>query len=651
MPSRRGTYERRKVRNQATLLRPASSSPLPADRQTEMQRSSSGDGQVQSPNISRATSEKTKSHAAQWESTEVAGRTDAPGSNMSVPNADQSSLASMFEAFLNKQNSSPESTVSKLGIVFFNENSPLTFALSELQGSQRPTTYNAGSHLHEDPVIQRSDLHPPHMSHQETGFLKSRGAFDTPRPEVSDMLLAAFLDRFIPLYSIVDKSSFVKSYREQSLPWILFHAMCFIGATFCDTSSLHRAAFENRVEARRSFYNKAKMLFDLGYETNKVVLLQAVLMLSFWGPQMKSYWNPCSWIGFGVTIAESLGIHRSDSSTSMVPQAKGLLRRLWWTLAVRDAYCAALLGRPFRINMSQCNTDMLNMADFDHESDFLATGTESLIHCNYQIQLAKLSLVLRKIIELRFGPSENLTTLQDLQDMCNEWKARLPPEVDWEFPITDSNRIFATSLRIIFHHHVIFIYFNMPSVPEGRESVEADVDSAFSSLPQSSAEVISSTAVTLMTNSMLGLVPHEIFPGFFIASIVFYRRVRKSNHVHAQMGRAALDNCTMVMNAVRERWDPAFWAIKIFDFLVTEAANSTTASLTTAWSSQNLQSGGCGAENPNSEVLQDTTETQASGYDTQKDILHSIDFGLSRFEVLNEFLLMPSYFGATPNAW
>ncbi|KIW62211.1 hypothetical protein PV04_10407 [Phialophora macrospora] len=571
--------------------------------------------------------------------------------NISTAHAQsRNSLAAMFEDFLDNQGQTHDGALPKLGVIFFSESSPLTFALEELQRSERRSLYDPVSQINEGGIAQRN-THPSHVSPQDVAYLQSKGAFDPPSAGVSAPLIAAFLERFYPLYSIIDKDQFMELHEKQGLPWLLLYAVCFIGATFCDISAVHQAGFKSRWHARRSFYDKAKVLFDVGYETNKVVLLQTVIMLSFWGPQMKSFWNPCSWVGFGSTIAESLGINRRNQSTRINPKSRSLLRRLWWTLAVRDAYCAALLGRPFRINISQCDTEMLDMADFDHETD-LANGNQAKdghIHCLYQIQVAKLSLVLRKIIEVRFGPPNHSTTIQDLHEISNRWQADLPQELKWS-PHSASNNPFATYLRIIFNHHLIFIHLNKPHFADDLSAGLNDDNSVFQ-IAESAAQTISSTALPLMTNSLVGSMPHEVFPAFFIAGIVFYRQFRQSQQsVYAQLGRAALDNCQMVMNEARERWDPALWALKIFDFLLSGANNSTKTPASSTLQNAPASLGAAGSE----PTLEDPNHNSTVNV-PDKNVLHSIDLESPQYEDLgrtfDDFFLIPSYFDATPDTW
>jgi hypothetical protein len=90
-------------------------------------------------------------------------------------------------------------------------------------------------------------------------------------------------------------------------------------------------------------------------------------MLSFFGPQMNSLYNAYSRLDFAFTITESMGIHRSTSSLQVSSKDKGRVKRLWWTLAIHDAYCAVPPGRPFRIDIPQCDVVMLELEDFASE--------------------------------------------------------------------------------------------------------------------------------------------------------------------------------------------------------------------------------------------------------------------------------------------
>lgn len=497
----------------------------------------------------------------------------------STPSQQRDSLKAMFERFLERQGHRIEDATDACGLIFLSGASPLMFALEEARGANRDTLQDA-----ETPLIAsdqtstiESDNHPAHLSAPDISYLKAKGAFERPKGELLDAMLAAFTERFYPLYSIVNLAEFTEACKAGTLPWILLHALCFIGSTFCDLSVLHRAGFEGRWHARRQFYDRAKILFDVGYETNKIVLLQSVLMLSFWGPQMKSYWNPCSWVGFGVTIAESLGIHRLGSSVQVDSKRRGLLKRLFWTLAVRDAYCAALLGRPCRLNVVQCNTELLSLDDFGHPADCSSPEDHDRSqqpHAHYQIQVSKLSLILRDIIRARFGSSKDESMTTSLHSKLEAWQSELPPSMNWEQEPNQVTDLFSLSLKIIFHLQLVLIHLERPEEGMHTASSLSFVSSSSSEVTEAAAHTIASTAFTIISNSMLGALPHEVFPGFSVAGIVFYRGIKKHGGSLDQLSRSALDNCQMVLSQARESWDPANWVLKIFDFLLSRSVNT-----------------------------------------------------------------------------
>ncbi|KAI1371674.1 hypothetical protein F4677DRAFT_434809 [Hypoxylon crocopeplum] len=660
--SRRGTYARRQTQqqtpHQSTLSLPLDKNAPSAQETTSSATSATSSQQnttTYSPSSSIESAPQEMSHLTDGEATEYEQSDDLMNrcecqAFEGIPSALQhhrDSLTSMFEKFLEQQDQNVEGAANKCGIIFMSGASPLTFALEEARNkNNKAVLHDADSHFSKidcTGTVECAD-HPSHLSPQDISYLKAKGALERPSAEVSDSMVNAFIERFYPSYSIVDLNGFKESFKTGTLPWILLHAVCFIGSTFCDLSAIHRAGFKGRWHARRQFYDKAKLLFDIGYETNKIVLLQTVIMLSFWGPQMKSYWNPCSWIGFGVTIAESLGIHRISTSTYMDTKRRSLLKRLFWVLAVRDAYCATLLGRPCRLNIAQCDTESLSLSDFDHDKqcDSPEDHTKCLSHAHYQIQISKLSLILRSIVEARFGRGKTASMTAYLHSQLDKWQSELPPSVSWSQLQAPATNVFALSLKIIFHLQLILIHLETPEEATRISPLMSSASSSASQITESAAHIISSTAFTIIANSMLGVVPHEIFSGFFVAGIVFYRGIKHPQGALAHLPRSALDNCQMVISEARERWDPANWVLRIFDFLLSNNVNTpdtaTQIDRNTSTMSNNISAELCDSRIP--DLMPDD------------DILHSIDFGPPTYQnmapMANEFFLMSNYLPVAP---
>lgn len=491
-----------------------------------------------------------------------------PASNAGSASPKNQSLVTQFEGFLNKRTGS---SCRQYGLIFLGEVSPLTFALEELPQTSSPQLYDASEHIRDSSnleVIQQG-IHPPHLDGADIAFLKAKGCFELPSEPTLNDLVEAYLTRFHPHYSIMNKREVESCQRERKLPWILIHAICFIGATFCDPPVIHQSKYASRVEARQEFYDKAILLFKIGYHHDKIILLQTAVILSFWGPHMHSYWNPCSWVGFGVTFAISLGIHRSAASSNAPRGDKGLLRRLWWTLVVRDTYCSVLLGRPFRINLRQSDTEMLTPDDFTHEAP--EDGF-------YQTQSASLSIILRDIIHYRLGPGGQDVTWEGVHGRLEKWCSDLKLAPKPCTRTSSASLTCSTTLELLYHYYILLLYIDNPSMNQQEMSPPPPLSpgSAQQDIVQSSAIFIASKAITLVTKTKVCNLPHELFPAFFVAGIILYRCMQQKNRLVAQMAQASLDNCRIVLNEAQESWDPGHWAMQIFDFLCANLNGSAT---------------------------------------------------------------------------
>jgi hypothetical protein len=139
---------------------------------------------------------------------------------------------------------------------------------------------------------------------------------------------------------------------------------------------------------------------------------------------------------------------------------------------------------------------------------------------------------------------------------------------------------------------------------------------------------------------MITRLPHEVFMGFFISGIVYYRQINTPDPLVSQVARASLDNCRMLLHEARDAWDPAHWSIRIFDFLLSRAQDQARTAQTEK---------GPGDDDHTSEL----TTTNAFGEDTigvqQEDLsIDPLDLAslpdLSIPGSFDDFLLMPNFF-------
>jgi hypothetical protein len=157
----------------------------------------------------------------------------------------------MFEEFVE------EHEHGGLGIILFGEASPLTFALEEHIG-EKACFYDARPTLSENKrlVDRPREVHPPHCSPEDIAYLEAKGAFTLPDSQTFEAYLEAFLSRFYPLYTIVNKFELLEAHERNTLPWIMLQGICLIGATFCDASVIHRTSYKTRAQARKAYYGR-----------------------------------------------------------------------------------------------------------------------------------------------------------------------------------------------------------------------------------------------------------------------------------------------------------------------------------------------------------------------------------------------------------
>jgi hypothetical protein len=474
------------------------------------------------------------------------------------PSYREISWSGLFGHFLDSRQKPREDLVDKCSITYLGESFPLSLVLEDLQEGGNLRLHHPGPPLGDassSPEGNSQRGHPSHLLPEDMNCLLSKKAFDYPDRATYDALMSTFLDTFFPLYPIVNRAEFIEQYKRDSLPWILLQSCCFIGATFCPEAILHRAGYSGRRAARFSFYRKAKALFDTGYESNKIVILQSVIMLSFWGGAPNTYWNFYSWISTGVTLAETLGIHRSLRNSNMHAKDAALLKRIWWVLMVRDAFCATLVGRPFRINTDMGDAEMLSITDFEHDHPSMnAQHPLKDQYGLYQIEIAKLALVLRQIVYTRWLPGRMKYASDVLNNSLAEWKQDINPLLDWERASSDN--ALAQALSILYDHHIILANLGCPPPEAGQSPVDL------------ATQRISATASSLVLRSQTLHVPHETFQGLFITGVASYTRLRSPESASAQLGRSIINNCQMILRSAHDNWDAAPWTMELIEKLL-----------------------------------------------------------------------------------
>lgn len=208
---------------------------------------------------------------------------------------------------------------------------------------------------------------------------------------------------------------------------------------------------------------------------------------------------------------------------------------------------------------------MLTIEDFAHDAmapEFLHSPSAQR-YAQYQIETAKLSLIMRDIIISRFYPGRQPVRAEDLHAKLTRWRSQLAPTLTWDAEVPDASNPFSMSLSVQYSNHLILTYLGhirgKNTCRRNEQEIEEIVDSAAHHIP--------TVACTLITKSALLSVPHELYHGIFLAQAAFYERMRSPNKLAARLGRSALNSCQMVLQTISEFWDSGTFIMQLFENL------------------------------------------------------------------------------------
>ncbi|RMJ22930.1 hypothetical protein PHISP_06193 [Aspergillus sp. HF37] len=139
--------------------------------------------------------------------------------------------------------------------------------------------------------------------------LAHEGAFLVPSDTVCAILLKAYFTWFHPCFPILDRAATYESYVHRAVSPLLRQAMYFIGISLCTDAAFGGTGFDDRYQAKFLFYRRAKAIYDADLESNVIVKLQSLLLLSFWrgGPSEES--DTRFWLSIAINLAQKRGVH------------------------------------------------------------------------------------------------------------------------------------------------------------------------------------------------------------------------------------------------------------------------------------------------------------------------------------------------------
>ncbi|KAJ9605303.1 hypothetical protein H2200_009960 [Cladophialophora chaetospira] len=300
--------------------------------------------------------------------------------------------------------------------------------------------------------------------------MREKGVFETLPNQVEDEIIRCYFEHVHFFMPVVDAASFLDGYatsRHELSPLLLW-SMRLAAANFASSDLLSRAGYSSRRAMKTAMYERAKCLYDFDRGTDKLILIQSVILMGFWYTDPQDHTGAWYWIGIAISLCQNLGLHRDPRSNIRGPGPSESYvrhaRRVWWTCFVRDRWVSLAKGRPMRIHHEDCDVPMpvasdilldLEQVPSELRHKFLPLDYEAL--APVWVRLVQVSGVLGDILRAHYratGPRPSLETIDNLTEQLERCALRgQVPESSG-----DCLRIYAEQVELFYQATVTVLY-------------------------------------------------------------------------------------------------------------------------------------------------------------------------------------------------
>lgn len=195
--------------------------------------------------------------------------------------AHQASMSTSYAQFMKPKFA--RAPIKEAGrVAYLGESSNLSLLVHDRHGTTDVVHYPLPE------AVRGSKSRLSELDNLEIDILHQRGAFLLPPRGLCDELVEAYFRWVAPVVPIINRSRFMRRYRDPKNPpsLLLLQAILLAGSRVCTNSQLMDAN-GSTTPAAMTFYKRAKALYDANYEDDRVTIVQALVLMGwYWeGPE------------------------------------------------------------------------------------------------------------------------------------------------------------------------------------------------------------------------------------------------------------------------------------------------------------------------------------------------------------------------------
>ncbi|KAH0548604.1 hypothetical protein GP486_007852 [Trichoglossum hirsutum] len=334
---------------------------------------------------------------------------------------------------------------------------------------------------------------PVRIAPDDVEFLAKKGVLTVPETSLRNELLRSYLEYVHPYMPLLELHDFLNVIERGNgatgkLSLLLFQAVMFAGTAFVDMKHLKNAGYTTRKAARKSFFQKTRLLYDFDYEHDRIALVQALLLMTYWYETPDDQKDTWHWMGVAISLSHTIGLHRNPRNSKMDHKRQRLWKRIWWSCFMRDRLVALGMRRPTRIKSEDYDVPILTLDDFEISAlnpNITCIGPECLVARDTVkqrelaimcIEKAKLCVCISHVLSAQYSVLNNnqgavtaegntTTTMMLLprklgaeacevrscDDQLSKWTEELPEEAAYQTPVPGASDNVLAVHRALLH--------------------------------------------------------------------------------------------------------------------------------------------------------------------------------------------------------
>lgn len=460
---------------------------------------------------------------------------------------------------------------------------------------------------------------PAKIGPEEISYLEKKGALTVPKGTLRSEMLRAYVEFVHPYMPLLDLHDFLtvidrSDGSKGKVSLILFQAVMFAGAAFVDMSHLRSAGYATRKEARKDFFQKTRILYDFDYESDRVSLVQALLLLTYYYETPDDQKDTWHWMGVATSVAHTIGLHRNPDNTNLDSKRVKLWKRIWWSTYMRDRLIALGMRRPTRIKSEDFDVPMLTLDDFEiapipDSITCIPADCKVARDVDIQRQLAimciekaRLCLCISHVLSKQYcvlnnnhGLQNDRTTMMLLPKKldpatsevktCDEelqkWVNELPEEAKYTDKASSEaaidlarsllHMVFFTTLSALHRPQVLPNSQGGPASAPSRDDVESDILDASRRNVRRAASAITSIAQRLDTSGLVKYLPTTGVTVLLPAIIIHLLDIKAPEEETRRSSLRGFCQCMAVMGKLRDLYAAADYSVAFLEAAIRKA--------------------------------------------------------------------------------